>query len=118
MRLATDKVKVMLSLQFDVDELWQRVMGAGWESCPGWLAYDFVGGDWDKACILEVAAEDPDDDDAAVTAYITVLDVVNALEELSLEDHWVVGDFVNENLDAMSSDAIMQQAVFGDIVYG
>lgn len=108
---------VNVTISIDRNRLWQMVCGSAWESWSWWLGWRYEGGDWDMPCNLWVIADDPDDDGAAVTAVITVEDLANALTEM--QDHAAVMEcLVNDDFDAVYGDAVMQQAVFGQVIYG
>jgi hypothetical protein len=112
---------VMLKYEIKDEDLWSSVCGSAWETCPWWWAADYEGGDWDEPCTLWVAIANPDDDhwfeDGLLTATITIDDIVRALEEL--RDHPAVMDCLrNDDFDSIYGDVVIQQAIFGDVIYG
>ena len=115
--------KVMVTTEYDATELWSMIMGAGWETWDRWVELDYVGGDWDKPCMLRVTAwgEDQGEDQGEnpelyVIRDITIDDVVAALDALRAVP--IVREHLsNEDFDAVSSDCVIQQIVYGEIVY-
>jgi len=111
--------KVMVTTEYDATELWSMIMGAGWETWDWWIDYEYKGGDWDKPCTLRVTAWG-DDEGADPALYvirdITIDDVVAALGALRavriVREH-----LSNEDFDAVSSDCVIQQIVYGEIFY-
>ena len=115
--------KVQITVPFDATELWSRVCGAAWETWPWWLGWRYEGGDWNVPCTLEILCWHPDEEDSEpedyVSAFITVDDLARAISELAAGGgHRVAADFINDNLDASTSDVIMQHAVYGQTIYG
>ena len=112
--------KVMVTTEYDATELWSMIMGAGWETWDWWVELDYLGGDWDKPCMLRVTAWG-DDEGADPALYvirdITIDDVVAALGALRAVP--IVREHLsNEDFDAVSSDCVIQKIVYGEIVYG
>lgn len=109
----------------DVVDTWAAVCGSAWEMETWWFTYEYEGGDWDDPCTLWVAIIDPENeywdefdyDYGVITATFTVEDMIRALEEL--RDHPIVmrclrsGDF-----DATYGDVVIQQAIFGGVIFG
>lgn len=112
--------KVMVTTEYDATELWSMIMGAAWETWDWWVDLDYLGGDWDKPCVLRVTAwgDDEGEDPALyVVRDITIDDVVAALGALRAVP--IVREHLsNEDFDAVSSDCVIQQCVYGEIVYG
>ena len=111
---------VSVTTDYDATELWSMIMGAAWETWDWWVAYEYKGGDWDKPCTLTVTAwgDDEGEDPALyVTRNVTVTDVATAIGKLAT---WgmVATHFMNQDFDASSSDCVLQQCVYGEVVYG
>lgn len=117
----SDKVTVNVRREFDADELWSMIFGAGGETWAWWHNVDFLdGSDWDKHGRVYLEADDPDhegDPDECVGAVFTIDDVVRALEEL-VDHSLVMRDLQREDFDASSADCVMQQMLYGEIVWG
>jgi len=112
--------KILLKYEIDDEELWSAVCGSAWEMNSWWWAAEYEGGDWDEPCTLWVAIANPDSDhwfeDGVTTATITLDDIVRAIEELF--DHAVVMHCLREmDFDSSYGDVVMQQAIFGDVIY-
>jgi hypothetical protein len=96
------------------------IMGAAWETWDWWVGYEYKGGDWDKPCTLVVTAwgaDEGDDPEEYITKHITIDDVVSALEALAGYG-MVHKDLARCDFDASSSDCVIQQCVYGEVVYG
>lgn len=113
----------MVQLILDDEETWLDICGSAWESLPWWYTYDYEGGDWDKPCTLWVAIADPEDSESdwfengVITATITIADLERALQEL--RDHPTVMEcLINGDFDCIYGDVVMQQAIFGEVIYG
>lgn len=112
----SENIAVTIKRQMPPEDLWSMVCGSAWESWSWWRLLDYDGGDWDKPCNLWVLVENPYED-GLLSAVITLPDILRALEELS--DHRMVMQcLLNDDFDAVYGDAVMQQAIFGDIVFG
>lgn len=110
------EIDVNMTFTYTPEALWSMICGSAWESWSWWRYLDYYGGDWDKPCDLWVAVEGPWED-GLLSALVTLPDIVRALEEL--KDHSVIMECLrNEDFDAVYGDAVMQQAVFGEIIYG
>ena len=118
--MSTEKMTVIVPMRFDADELWSQIMGAGWDIWDWWVGCKYVGGDWDKHCTLVVTSwgeDEGDDPNLYITREITIDDVVLALE--ALKDYGMVSEHLaNQDFDANTSDCIIQQIVYGEVIYG
>lgn len=117
--MSSDKT-VYIRTRYDSTDLWSMIMGAGWDTWDWWVAYRYEGGDWDEPCSLVVTAwgdDEGEDPDLYVTKEISIRDVVAALESLS-GNALVSRHLANMDFDASSSDCVLQQCVYGEVVYG
>lgn len=120
----SENIVVTIKRQMPPENLWSMICGSAWESWPWWYGWVYEGGDWDKPCDLWVLVDNPDyvgdsplAADRCVSALITLPDLIRALEELA--DHRAVMEaLIDDDFDAIYGDAVMQQAIFGDIVFG
>lgn len=104
-------VAVKVEQQVDSQTLWAEVFGA-YPTYWGWTEVHFLAGsDWDKAGEAKVTIIDPEQSRRTVLGekVLTVQDVAEAVSALGFD--WA-------QLDAASSDAILQQAVLGEVVFG
>ena len=104
-----------------LEEAWSDICGSSWEFMSWWYFYDYEGGDWDQPCTLWVGIADPDsehwDEEGVITATFTFEDMVRALEEL--RDHPVIMDCLRGgDFDAIYGSVVIQQAIFGEVIYG
>jgi hypothetical protein len=108
-------------MAYSDENIWEMVCGSAWETNSWWWAVDYDGGDWDDPCTLWVAIADPDNDywfeDGVITATVTVTDIRRAIQEML--DHPVIEEsFRKSDFDAIYGDAVIQQAIFGEVIYG
>lgn len=97
------------------DELWSNVMGSGWETWHWWLAvvYD-DGADWNIPGGVTLSIADPNKERGGLIKRIGLSDIEVALSQLAMD-----GTPVNvDDLDAITGDMVLQQAVLGEVVYG
>lgn len=104
------------------DDLWLGVFGSGASQFTWWQSFAFAKGDPDRAGHALVTGRLWSEGgwDYAVRAWITADDLARAAE-------LVLGQYVQtltrrpfelDNLDADAADVILQQAVFGEVIYG
>lgn len=120
------EIDVNMTFTYTPEALWSMICGSAWESWEWWYGWRYEGGDWDKPCDLWVIVDNPWEDNEQVSplaadntlcALVTLPDIVRAIEEL--KDHSTVMDCLrNEDFDAVYGDVVMQQAVFGEVIYG
>lgn len=117
----SDKVTVKVAKEYDADELWSMIFGAAGETWDWWLKVDFTEGGWDEHGTVMLQAWHPDDEGyeegQTCVGYFTISDVVAALEALS-GNPFVMRHLSNEDFDAASSDCVMQQMLYGEVVWG
>lgn len=113
-------MSIDITLNYSDEDVWSSICGSAWESWPWWYDLKYDGGDWDKPCALWVTVENPFDSDYGdcLTAVVTISDIKRALNELS--GHPYVRQAIMHELDfdAVYGDAVMQQAIFGEIIFG
>jgi hypothetical protein len=115
-----DATKILVMTPVNRDELWSSIFGSGYEySTEGWLySIDFTEGDWEKHGVAVVKYEDPDTG-TATRRTLTIADLANAVSDLN-EQGWTHCDgcVILEDDDACVGDAVIQQALFGDLIFG
>lgn len=120
-------MSIDITIHIPDEDIWASICGSAWESWSWWHYLDYDGGDWDKPCNLWVVVSDPwetDPDiddflgDSTITAVITLADIKRAINELSGHPYVMRAVMNHFDFDAVYGDAVMQQAVFGEIVYG
>ena len=106
-----------------LQETLEPVLGGGFGFLSHWRRVEFAPGcDWNiypddlEADYVKVKVDDPDsaERERTLTRWLTVADLLKA--------HQVVGstEYGAEMLtweDAISSDAVMQTAIFGEVIY-
>lgn len=116
-------MNININFTFTPEHLWSMICGSGWETWSWWYALDYVGGDWDKPCDLWVVVDNPfTDDDAsgsedALCAKVSIADIAQAISELQNHPQ-VMECLASDDFDAVYGDVVMQQAVFGEVIYG
>lgn len=119
--LERDDTKVIICHAINKDDLWSDVFGSGWEEAHAFRDVEFLDGcDWETNGQAKVTCLDPDDpsEQETMTAVITVIDLANAWSDLTTRGFTHCHGLPLDSADACTSDAILQQAVYGDIVYG
>ena len=99
-----EKVTITVPLEVDADDLWRMIFGSEFETWDWWYAYtNFQGGDWEHHCLAEVYHID-EEDDYRHTFQLRIDDIAHSL--------------LNQDFDAGAADMVIQQACFGEVVYG
>ena len=117
---ATTKRTVTIHAPYviDADALWSRIWGADPEGHSWYHSLRFLNGcNWEHHGTAEVVMEDPEDEDKVVTYRVTVETLALALSDLSFPDH-LRRDILDDDADCGSADGVIQQAVYGEIVFG
>jgi hypothetical protein len=123
MATATSKrITVTVPFQIDPDDLWQEILGSAFETNPWWWAtgYRFIEGDEYTARVVEVFHRDEEDEDPVLKTYSLNIDnIVDAIKALIADGHRDIAHaLVDGDWDAERADAVIQQACFGEIVFG
>jgi hypothetical protein len=112
---------VMITVAFDAVEFWLNIFGSGWETWDWWVGVRYLGdADWNKPDRVVLEIKNPDDDESTITKEIGLSDLVEAWNK-AVHTSCELGtgaDLDIENLDASSSDCILQTAVLGKVIYG
>jgi hypothetical protein len=99
--------------------VWEAVNG-GLPNWSWWHSFEWgEDTDWDKPGTITVVGEDPDYDEgtAFITKTFTAKDLVDAFNSMESQVH-CGGCHLIEDPDDCSSDLILQQAMYGEIVFG
>ena len=111
-------INIAVPYLFDADELWSRIFGADPEAFGSWWhGITYKEGDWDKAGLVEVVLEDPDDEHATVNKTIGINDIAAALSSPSFPQH-LRQNIIDDNTDCIDADAVIQHIMYGEIIYG
>ena len=111
---------IVIPFAVDVEDFWSSVLGSGWEEGHWWLKWKYSeGSDWDKPGLLTLWCENPENEEEAIKKEFNIDDLVRGYV-LAIEDNYHhCGSKIDwENLDFCGSDAILQYAFFGKLVYG
>lgn len=112
--------KVIISIQMEAEEVWSNVLGSAWEDWDWWQEIKYSdGSSWDKVGEITVSITDPDDENGekVITKTLNVHDLAKAYGELVAENYG--GTNLNiHDLDAVYGDCVLQQAIFGEVIYG
>ena len=116
----SETVKITTVGEFDAEELWSAVFGSAWETWDWWWSIKYIDCNWDVVGKVKIVACDPDDEDAPkVTKTIGLDDIVKAIESLTARDYFTVARDLKElDFDACSGDCVIQEAIFGEVIYG
>lgn len=103
-------------------EDWQSIFGSAAETNPWWRGIAHITGDWDTPGRVLLTIDNPD---AGAQEYLNRLfepvDILRALAKATELYPWHFvrhGDERYLDLDAESSDVVLQVALFGEVVYG
>lgn len=109
-------MRIKLTEEVDAKDFWMHIMGAGWETWTWWKAVSYVSNaNWDTPGIVQLTIWDPDTESNEVTKTLNLDDLVKAYEDFNNDR----GSRIHyTDMDAMWSDAVLQIAVLGEIVYG
>lgn len=112
----TDGLKVESASNPTPTMVWE-VVGGGLPNYPWWEWFEYSeGADWETPGTLTVTAENPQVGDS-ITKSLTALDMLHAYLTMPNRTHCGGCDLIGDP-DACSSDLILQQAMYGEIVYG
>lgn len=103
---------VLITRRIDAAEFWSEIFGSGLETWPWWQEFTFLdGAEWDRPGLVRVRYEYQEN--KFNNAAVSLEDLVNAYNVL-IKDYRLDID----NLDAGTADLILQQAIFGQVIYG
>lgn len=108
-------VTLTTTITVDTAEFWSSVCGSAWETWDWWQKYEYSPcSNWAVPGELTVWVDNPDEEGGKpIKKTLDVNDLAEAYSKYS------AGCRVNwQDLDACDGDAIMQTAVFGEVVYG
>lgn len=110
-----DDTKILVCHAVNKNELWSDVFGSGLEHYEWWLGVEFLEGDWNVSGIAKVTYLN--EDNKRASKLIGIVDIANAYSSLA-SSGWehCCGDSIDEP-DGCTSDAIMQVAIFNELIY-
>lgn len=105
-------------------EDWKSIFGAFPDYWSWWHGIKHLdGGDWDRPSKVELTIDDPDEPDGskAIRRILEPKEIFTALATATEKHPWLFGRnerYGELELDAGSSDIVLQVALFGEAVYG
>lgn len=130
------KIEVKVAKSVDAVDLWSAVFGSGWETVASWLRKVKLEGDeadWDVPGAVTITAENPHaliddiDDDPTIEATLVLEDIAKAVSEVLAEGYrdactgqpiTLDPEDLGGDWDACVGNVILQQAVYGEVIYG
>jgi hypothetical protein len=108
---------VTITRTIDATEFWSSIMGSTEFMGEQWLKVRYHGdSDWDKPGSVTITADNGEEE---VTKTLHIEDLVQAYEAVIAKPYYHCGGTVDiYNMDECASDIVLQQAVFGDVIYG
>jgi hypothetical protein len=108
-----------LTVEVPDKDVWSAVFGSGFETWGWWRDVTYLdNADWDKPGRVQVVIDDPEYPEGSgkvIGPILSLHDVVAAINNCTRDGHIERGW---DDWDACDGDAILQYAVFGDIIYG
>lgn len=114
----TNNETITIKLEINAQDLWEAVFGSSALSWGyWWLDVDYIGDtEWDKIGKVKLTGLFDENKNIKKTKTLTLKEIANALP---LANNQVSMDLFNfDNYDAICADAVLQQAVFGKVIYG
>jgi hypothetical protein len=111
------KEMITVPVQISAVDFWSNILGSSWESMEWWVSVEYDSdSDWDKVGSLTITAIEglESDEETSITKTITLDSLVEAYANCVAQGF----NFNVEDFDAFQGDAIIQMAVFGEVVYG
>lgn len=111
--------KVIVTTSFDLDELWLAITGSGFANTNYWIS-DVELDTWQSPCDL-VITHSTENEMANTTTTLTIQQLADSFAQLINKNSthcggYSLSDF--ENADACFADFVLQQAIFGDVIFG
>jgi len=108
---------IVVPVQVSAVDFWSNIMGSAWESMDWWSAVSFAeGSEWDKpGQVIITGIEDLESgEEKPITKTLNIQDLVEAYSNCLAQGY----RFNIEDFDAYEGDAVIQMAIFGEVVYG
>ncbi len=111
-------MNVTLTRTMSAVDFWSSIMGSTEFQGEQWLKVRYHGeSDWDKPGSVTITAENGEGEE--VTKTLMIEDLVQAYEAVIAHGYHHCGMTVDiDNMDECASDIVLQQAMFGDVIYG
>lgn len=107
---------VTVPTQVSAEDFWGNILGSGWEAWDWWVDLSYSkGASWDVVGELTITAWDGETEgEATITKTLGIQDLVDAYSKCLAEGY----RFNLDDFDSLQGDAIIQMAMFGEVVYG
>jgi hypothetical protein len=105
-------------IPMDKDDLWSNVFGSFEGVQEWWLRIDYKGDTtWQKHGLVKLTVMDGED--KPLTKEVTINDLARAYGQVIKKGYHHCGGPVNiEDMDECASDILLQEVMFGDVIYG
>jgi hypothetical protein len=109
---------VTLTRTMDAAEFWSSVMGSLEFMGEYWRKVKYHGdATWEVPGIVTITADNGEGEEIAKS--LTIEDLVQAYEAVIAKPYYHCGGTIDiDDMDECASDIVLQQAVFGDVIYG
>lgn len=103
------------------EQLWSAVLGSAFETWSWWRDVSYpTGSDWETPGTVMLTLDDPEhgeSDGVLLSRTLTIDDIVRGYQLLLQQFQFDVTPY-DLDFDAVSGDAVLQLAIFGELVYG
>lgn len=116
-----ERKTITIPMTMDAEEFWSEIMGSTEFYEEWWAAVKFKdGAQWDKPGKVDITVyTDVDSSTETVTKTLDIDDLAKAYGEVIAKPYYHCGGTVDiHNMDSCASDIVLQQAMFGDVIYG
>lgn len=103
------------------EALWSGVFGSMFEVNDWWIDVTYLMGDWDVPGKVRLVISNPDDENGTIIGTLEMDNIRRAFDSLVRQGVINVDCIYSEDdvdLDSIYGDAVVQQALLGDIIYG
>jgi hypothetical protein len=113
------QMTVTIKKHMEDTDFWSSIMGGTEFVNEWWLKVRYHGeSNWDKPGSVTITALDGETDEP-VSKTLTIEDLVTAYEAVIAKPYYHCGGTIDiDDMDECASDIVLQQAMFGDVVYG
>lgn len=112
---------IVIPIVMDKNYLWSNVFGSWNGAFPWWVSIEYFGDtDWDTYGAVKITyLVDVDNSEETASKILRVEDIADAYASVVANQYHHCGETVNiDRMDECASDLVLQQAVFGDVIYG
>jgi hypothetical protein len=108
---------VTISRKMNAEEFWSNLLGSTEFIGEQWIKVKYHGdATWEVPGIVTITA---DNGEEVITKSLTIEDLVEAYEVCVANGYHHCGMKINiDDMDECASDIVLQQAMFGDVIYG